>query len=85
MPAYDTDNMGKLFDTFFAFAPALKTNLYWLLHPVTHNCQQFESRTMTDFWLRDNSYDDTAPVPIYQLPATETAFWPFINLVPQYT
>jgi len=25
--AYNTDNMGKLFVTLFAFAPALKTNL----------------------------------------------------------
>jgi hypothetical protein len=26
-PAYNTDNMGKLFVTVFALAPALKTNL----------------------------------------------------------
>jgi hypothetical protein len=26
-PTYNTDNMGKLFVTLFAFAPALKTNL----------------------------------------------------------
>jgi hypothetical protein len=29
---------------------------------------------MTDFWLRDSLYRDTAPVPIYQHSATETAF-----------
>jgi hypothetical protein len=32
MPAYNTDNMGKLFVTLFAFAPALKTALYRFLH-----------------------------------------------------
>jgi len=33
MAAPNTDNMGKLFVTLFAFAPALKTDLQWFWHP----------------------------------------------------
>ena len=58
--------MGKLFVTVFAFAPALKTNLYRLLHPDpllrSGMHTQFKSCTVTDFWLRDYLYRDTAPV-----------------------
>jgi hypothetical protein len=32
-PAYNTDNMGKLFVTVFAFATATKTELYRLTNP----------------------------------------------------
>ena len=42
------------------------------LHPDTRICTQLKSCTVTNFWLRDNLYRDTAPVPIYQLSATET-------------
>jgi hypothetical protein len=44
-----------------------------LLHPDTHLrsasvgkariCLQFKSCTLTNFWLRDSLYRDTAPVP----------------------
>jgi hypothetical protein len=38
MAAHNTDNMGKLFVTVFAFAPAPKTYLQWFLHPDTRIC-----------------------------------------------
>ena len=39
------------------------------LHPDTLICTQFKSCTVINFWLRDNLYRDTAPVPIYQISA----------------
>jgi hypothetical protein len=36
---------------------------------------------MTKFWLRDNLYRDTAPVPIYKLSATETTSQPLSKLI----
>jgi len=48
-----------LFVTLFAFAPALKTNSEWPLHPDTLICSQLNFCTMTDFWLRDSLYRDT--------------------------
>ena len=44
----------------------------------------FNPATVTDTWLRDNLYRDTAPVPIYQISGTETIYLPFINFVPRY-
>ena len=38
---------------------------------------------MTNSLLRDNLFRDTAPVPIYQLSATETDSQPLSNLVPR--
>jgi hypothetical protein len=38
--AHNTDNMGKLLVTLFAFAPAPKTNLQWFLHADTRICMQ---------------------------------------------
>src|SRR4030066_1873135 len=61
--AHNTDNMGKLFVTLFAFTPAPKTNSLWPLHPDTRICPQLKSCTLTNFWLRDSLYRDTAPVP----------------------
>ena len=55
--------MGKLFVTVFAFAPALKKDLRWFMYPDTRIYTQFKSCTVTDFWLRDKLYRDTAPVP----------------------
>jgi len=55
--------MGKLFVTLFAFAPAPKTNLLWLLHPDTLICTQLKSCTVINYCLRDSLYRDTAPVP----------------------
>jgi len=51
--------MGKLFVTVFAFAPALKTNLNWLLHPDTLICTQLQSCTVIVFWLWSTLYPDT--------------------------
>jgi hypothetical protein len=56
--------MGKLFVTVFAFAPAPKTALLWFMHPDTRICTPLKFYTVTDFWLRDKLYRDTAPVPI---------------------
>ena len=79
------DNKGKLFVTLFAFAPIPKTNSYWLLHPDTRIYPQLNSCTMTDFWLRDNLYRDTTPVPIYKLSTTETTSRLLIKIVPRHT
>jgi hypothetical protein len=79
----NTDNMGKLFVTLFAFAPAPKTNLLWLLHPDTLICPQFKSCTVTAFWLRDSLYRDTAPVHSPKF-VTGDKFAASINLVPRY-
>ena len=53
----NTDNMGKLYVTLFAFTTALKTNLQWLLHPDTRICSRSQSCTVTAFWLK---YQDSA-------------------------
>jgi len=66
--AHNTDNMGKLFVTLFAFVSAPKTNSLWPLYPDTRICTQLKPCTMTNFWLRDSLYRDTAQVPIYQIP-----------------
>jgi len=41
---YNTDNMGKLFVTLFAFTPAPKTNPQWELNPDTLICTQLKSQ-----------------------------------------
>jgi hypothetical protein len=79
----NTDNKGKLLVTVFAFARATKTNSLWVLNPETLICTQLNSCSMTNFWLRHNLYRDTAPVPIYQISATETVYRPLSNLVPR--
>jgi hypothetical protein len=84
MASPNTDNMGKLFVTLFAFVPALKTNLYWLLHPDTRICTQLKPCTLTNFWLRDNLYRDTAPVPAINF-VTGDKFAAPITIVPRHT
>ncbi len=54
--------MGKLFVTLFASTTAFNTAFYTLLNPDTLICPQFKSCTLTNFWLRDNLYRDTALV-----------------------
>jgi hypothetical protein len=39
------------------------------LHPDTLICPQLKFCTMTNFWLRDKLYRDTAQVLIYQISA----------------
>jgi hypothetical protein len=46
------------------------------LYPDTLICTIFKSCTVTNNWLRDSLYRDTAPVHIYQLSATVTNSWP---------
>jgi len=75
----NTDNKGKLLVTVFA--------IQWCqgrscksVHPDTRICPQIKSCTMTNFWLRDSLYRDTAPVSIYKPSATETTSRLLINL-----
>jgi len=81
----NTDSIIKKLVTVFAFVPALKTNLQWELNLDTRICSQLKSCTETNFRLRDKLYRDTAQVCIYQPSATETIYWPLINLVPRHT
>ena len=76
--------MGKLFVTVFAFAPAPKTNLYWLLHPDMRICLQYKSCTVINFWLKDSMYRDTAPVPANNF-VNGDKFEAPIKLVPRHT
>jgi len=76
--------MGKLFVTLFAFTPAPKTNSLWPLHPDTLIYPQLKSCTVTDYWLRDSLYRDTAPVPAIKFVAGDKFVAP-INLVPRHT
>jgi len=75
--------MGKLFVTVFAFAPAPKTNSLLPLHPDTRICYQLKSCTLTNFWLRDNLYRDTAPVPATSFVPGDKFAAP-IKLVPRH-
>ncbi len=83
MPAANTDNMGKLFVMLFAFAPALKTNFVMVLHPDTRICPQFIFCAVTDFYLRDRLYRDTAPVLATKF-VTGDKFAAPIKLVPRH-
>src|SRR4030042_28148 len=76
--------MGKLLVTLFAFAPALKTVSSWPLHPDTLICTQLKSCTLTNFWLRDNLYRDTAQVPA-TIFVTGDKFAAPIKLVPRHS
>jgi hypothetical protein len=76
--------MGKLFVTLFAFAPAPQTNSQWPLNPDTRICPQLNSCTLTNFWLRDSLYRDTAPVPSPNF-VTGDRFAAPINLVPRHS
>ena len=81
---HNTDNKGKLFVTLFAFALAPKTNSLWALNLDTHICTQLKSYTMTNFWLRDSLYHDTAPVPATNF-VTGDKFVAPIKFVPRHS
>jgi hypothetical protein len=61
-PAYNTDNMGKLFVMVFAFAPATRTDPANHGTQTSHQYSQLNFCTLTNCWLRDSFYRDTAPV-----------------------
>ena len=79
----NTDGRVNKLVTLFAFAPAPKTNLYWFFHPDTLICPQFKSCIVTDFWLRDSLYRDTAPVPLTKILYCDSFLAP-IKLVPRH-
>jgi hypothetical protein len=55
--------MGKLFVTVFAFAPATRTIPADRGTRTSHQYSQSNFCTLTNYWLRDKLYRDTAPVP----------------------
>ena len=59
----NTDNMGKLLVMVFA-APCSHDKSCQNLHPDTRTYPQYKSCNVTDFWLRDSLYRDTAQVPL---------------------
>jgi len=84
MAATNTDNMGKLFVTLFAYTPAPKTNLYSLLHPDTRISTQFKFCIVINYCLRDSLYRDTARVPAIKF-VTGDKFAAPIKLVPRHS
>ena len=60
----------------------LNTVFNTLLNPDTLICSQFKSYTVNNFWLRDNLYRDTAPVPVTKF-VTGDKFAAPIKLVPR--
>jgi hypothetical protein len=57
--------------------------LKWLLHPDTRTCKQLKSCTVTDFWLLDKLYRDTAPVPLTNILYRDSFPAP-LKLVPRH-
>ena len=80
---HNTDGIINKLVTVFAFAPAPKTNSQRLLHPDTRICTQLKSYTLTNYWLRDSLYRDTAPVPATNF-VTGDKFATPIKLVPRH-
>ena len=62
-PAYNTVNKGKLFVMLFAWFWATYQDLQITRHPDSRSCKQLKPCTLTNFWLRDKLYRDTAPLP----------------------
>jgi len=54
-----------------------------ILHPDTRTCLQYKSCTLTTFWLRQNLYRDTAPVPLTNILYRDSFPAP-IKLVPRH-
>jgi hypothetical protein len=75
--------MGKLFVTLFAFTTAYNTAFNTLINPDTRICPQFKSCTLTNLWLRDSLYRDTAPVHANSF-VTGDKFAAPIKLVPRH-
>ena len=73
--------MGKLFVTVFA-KPCSQDKSYQNVHPDTRICTQLKSYTVTNFWLRDNLYRDTAPVPPIKILYLDSLLAP-IKIVPR--
>ena len=75
--------MGKLFVMVFAFAPATRTIPADRGTRTSRQNSQSNFRTLTNFWLRDKLYRDTAPVLLTVIQYRDSLPAP-IKLVPRH-
>jgi len=83
MPKHNTDNMGKLFVTLFAFTLHSRQICNGCCTRTRSSARNNALCTVITYWLRSTLYRDTAPVPATNF-VTGDKFAAPIKLVPRH-